>query len=132
MRHLLCTRDSDAIELSGAPADLRALGLEIDEFLNSSGSSRLFPMDALADPRPYFCSIIELLCIVGVGPTRISVQSSGRVQIAGSMDNLRLFGKWLGAFEDSRPDGYHVHYEGWPRNEHIAEDSIGLVIMVRR
>lgn len=44
---------------------------------------------------------------------------------------IEAFAKRL-AFEEDVPDNYHVHYEGWPGHERIAEDSVGLIILVKR
>jgi hypothetical protein len=131
MPSLRCSDDPPELELSGTPAELRALGGEIASFAESQESSRAIALTVLADTTPYNRSPATLNVTRTEGPTRVSLLPDG-VQVAGSAGNLQLLAKWFAIFEDDTPEGYHVHYDGLAGNEYVAEDSIELIIIVER
>lgn len=118
-------RATDAeLEVSGTPAELRAVGDALAGLAPDSSVS--FPTDPAADPRPYTRVLTAFRAAASGGPVRVAVE--GDVLTAtGSPDMLQRFAGFF-AFADDTPPGYHTHHEWWDGNEAIAPDSRPLVI----
>lgn len=131
MVSLLCSDGNSELELSGSPEELRAFGNAIRAFVNSGGDRGTLGLELLSNPAPYARSIETIALAIAEGPVRISVLQDGHVSVSGSRKSLETLAAWFDWGDDS-PDGHHAHYEGWPGNEYVAEESVPMVVMVKR
>ncbi len=112
----------DGCDISGSPAELRGVA----ESVASLRSSVSFAADTTQSPAPYPLALSALVVRVGVGPVCAAVQGSV-LHVTAGPEFLPVFASCF-EFEDSTPEGYHVHHEYFQGSEYIAAESVPLVI----
>ena len=123
---MFCIRyaPGEGCDISGLPAELRAVA----ESIVALRGSVSFAADTTQSPAPYPAALSSLVVRAGTGPVCAVVQGSV-LHVTAGPDFLPVFASCF-QFEDAAPDGYHVHHEYFPGSEHIAAESVPLVISV--
>lgn len=114
------------IDLSGSPSELREIAAALEGLL--CGQSCEFEADPNADPAPYDRVLSAFRVMVSAGPVRVTVTGS-LLMAEGDADRMTSFASWF-AFSEGARFPEHRHFEWFPGNLHIAEDSRPLGISV--
>ena len=123
---MICIRfaPGEGYDISGSPAELRGVA----ESIAALRGSVSLATNTAQSPAPYPFVLSSLVVHAGTGPVCAAVQSCV-LHVTAGPEFLPVFASCF-LFEDTAPDGYHVHHEYFPGSEYIAADSVLLVISV--
>jgi hypothetical protein len=112
------------VEILGTPQELRELAGALKDHEESS-----FELDSVDDPAPYTDSLrlIELTRGVGQVAMDVSVPTS-LLRLRGGPLQLSMLGDVVEGFALEEDRSSHLHVEGFPGHEFLAEGLQGLVI----
>ena len=117
------------IDVSGTQLELQMICEAITVFANSEDSLLSIPADRLADPSPYDLALPELVFTKAAGAIQVTLGKDNSLVVSGSGENLIILASYFLFPQDSKVST-HAHFEHFPGVEHIAEDSIPLIITV--
>ena len=117
----------EELELEGSNAELCTLHTAILLFCESGESMIDIPADSNRDPSPYQHSLSGVRLYKNKGLILMSVVNDW-LSISGNSDLLRLFANNL-PHDAHAP--YHVHFDRFGREDHMAETSLGIVLSLK-
>jgi hypothetical protein len=126
------TAPYEELELDGSNSELSELRAAILRFCESGEPTLDLPADSEFDPAPYQHSLAGFSLHKTSEPMFISV-TGGRLSVSGKPGLLRLFADNLpyGAPHTSSVP-YHVHFDRLGREDHMSEESLGIVLGLRK
>lgn len=120
------------LELKGSNVELAELRDLLYQFANGSEAEMTITSDNNFDPQPYQQSLRGFLVR----------RCDERIVLSVDSDILILIGKpsWLRLFADNLPYNaehtssidYHVHFDAAGREDHVAEESLNIVLALKR
>jgi hypothetical protein len=116
------------LEISGSVNSFQMVRWMLQNLATDQGYKMVeISANTVSNPSPYDQALSKLVIRVGQGLTRITVQNDCCLQIEGAPDNLDRLASFFDFVHDA-PDEQHQHYEYYEGNEHIAPESIPVVV----
>ena len=118
------------VDISGTVEDLRMVQRRLLDIATSGSISCVIEAETDFDPSPYASLLQKIVVVKCQGPVKATIMRDEYIQVEASRENLQVFSSFFD-FELNTPSGHHYHHEGYEENQHIASDSVPLVISVK-
>lgn len=129
MIEIRSSNNSDEIDLSGLPKDLRGIQQSILDLLQNEHQKICIIQAKVIDPLPYDICLSSLLISKTHASVKVSV-SGNFLKIEGDTDKLETLASWF-QFDDDTWSGYHSHFDHFGCEEWVDSTSSPLIISVR-
>src|SRR5512140_1813075 len=114
----------EELELAGTKSELTLLRDALFRFCKLKRPLLEVPVDRTFDPAPYERRLSGLRFVRSAGKLRIVVNED-RILVSGTLELLELFAENLPCDAERTP--YHVHFDAFDRENHMEQDSLGIV-----
>jgi hypothetical protein len=120
------------LELEGSNAELALLRDRIQRFANGQESETKLSVESRFDPSPYERALAGLRARKTLGRIVLAVEGDILV-LGGQPAYLRIFANNLPCDADETSTfGYHVHFDRAGREDYVSEDSLDIVLALKR